>query len=750
MLLSRRQLLNGASVIAIASVGAGWFPHGVYNSGKVQVNFGLQGLFDGSFPFINYLKLGAIWQLYDNSGTPSPASLDTNGYPLSGGITNGGVRSIFPVPSTTEYSGGWVLKWTGTGTLAFTSTAITTTGSLTGTNGRVTATLNNSSVVAVTVAITATDSISPITNIVFCRADEESLYDAGQVFSPNIKRVLRNFGVIRFMDLSVINISNVVRWSHRKPVNYYSYGQADFRNSIFAGTTTDNGSGAFAINYSFPDGNTSPKQGDILTFFSSAAMSQSGGVSTSTLNVNSTGALPLWGAWGQNFGFGAAGVPFGASKYVTVVFDQDINSGSGAWCITGISTNSIFLINAWPPEIQVQLCNEVGAHPWFNIPYFACGGAPISDYTSSLAAYCKSNLISGLAPRFEPGNEVWNTAAGFVCGPYADTKATAVWGLGANNHDQFYGRMVSLVGQAVSSVYSNDRTKYQVICAVWTGQPTGTPGNNTGGQNTRLTAQEYVDVNGGDPAYKWATHIAQTTYYSPTATLTAELGYAYTYATGSPTDAAAALQSFVNTVASASFPGNTWLTGTGIPGWAAWAAGPWGSTYVLGQTAYEGGYSPDYPSSNTTVSITGISQASQAVVTLGGSVTPPVGSSLSFASVGGMTQVNGNTYTVVSVAGQLVTINVDSTGFSAYTSGGTATFVNSLTNRTALRAASKYHADIYGYELGAMNAFKTAGAKFPSQYALSGKGIAWSIYDPDIYAVPTPRWAAIQTFNAEP
>jgi len=51
---------------------------------------------------------------------------------------------------------------------------------------------------------------------------------------------------------------------------------------------------------------------------------------------------------------------------------------------------------------------------------------------------------------------------------------------------------------------------------------------------------------------------------------------------------------------------------------------------------------------------------------------------VTFAGVAGMTQLNGNTYQVVNSTGATFTINVNSTAFTAYTLGGTATItVNS-------------------------------------------------------------------------
>lgn len=48
-----------------------------------------------------------------------------------------------------------------------------------------------------------------------------------------------------------------------------------------------------------------------------------------------------------------------------------------------------------------------------------------------------------------------------------------------------------------------------------------------------------------------------------------------------------------------------------------------------------------------------------------------VGQTVIFTGVGGMTELNGNSYVILSVTFDTITINVDSTGFTTYTGGGT-------------------------------------------------------------------------------
>lgn len=69
------------------------------------------------------------------------------------------------------------------------------------------------------------------------------------------------------------------------------------------------------------------------------------------------------------------------------------------------------------------------------------------------------------------------------------------------------------------------------------------------------------------------------------------------------------------------------------------------------------------------VDITDITQASQAVVTCSENAYYIAGQTVTIANVTGMTEING-TQTVVSVSGDEVTLDVDSTGFTAYASGG--------------------------------------------------------------------------------
>lgn len=73
---------------------------------------------------------------------------------------------------------------------------------------------------------------------------------------------------------------------------------------------------------------------------------------------------------------------------------------------------------------------------------------------------------------------------------------------------------------------------------------------------------------------------------------------------------------------------------------------------------------------NKSRSVTGITQAASAVVTVGAH-TFAVGESVHFTGVVGMTQINGLRGLITAVGATDITVAINSTGFTAYTSGGT-------------------------------------------------------------------------------
>ncbi|MFM9966493.1 MAG: Calx-beta domain-containing protein [Planctomycetaceae bacterium] len=76
---------------------------------------------------------------------------------------------------------------------------------------------------------------------------------------------------------------------------------------------------------------------------------------------------------------------------------QSSTNGSGGQFANGISV-----------EHMVQLANETGSDPWFNMPHMAD-----DDFVRNFATYVRENLNPELTAYVEWSNEIWNSAPGF-------------------------------------------------------------------------------------------------------------------------------------------------------------------------------------------------------------------------------------------------------------------------------------------------------------------------------------------------
>ncbi|WP_343503049.1 calcium-binding protein [Alloyangia pacifica] len=103
---------------------------------------------------------------------------------------------------------------------------------------------------------------------------------------------------------------------------------------------------------------------------------------------------------------------------------------------------------AWgvPPEVMIDLANEVGADPWFALPHMAD-----DDYVRRFAELAKARLSPGLKAYVEYSNEVWNFI--FPQAQWATQQAEARWGRSETGWIQFYALRAAQVMDIWSEVY---------------------------------------------------------------------------------------------------------------------------------------------------------------------------------------------------------------------------------------------------------------------------------------------------------
>ena len=734
-----------------------------HNGAKIQTNG--EGLFSGaSWPFLNQMKCHGLWSNEDNSRYDA-SFFDANGYPTTfpGGHT--GVVVLIRIASQAERPGNYVIKWSGwsASTNFSTSDGTYVSGDSSGASGRrVITPTNQDFYVRITGSLA---SPSPPRAISLCHIDDEAALTAGEWTTPRFRELMQEIGIFRDLDWTTANNATTVNWADRRPVTYSTYLMDYYPSAAMVpGVTSstlgqDNYSIAFS-GFSLVDGARA-----IITFDHALIGI---GADTATLNVAGTGAKIIKNANGQTAYDLVAGYP------INCVYDQSLN----CW-LTYSPEGGSGITNGVPPEVVLAVCAECGMHPWFVIPRYVCdrgtGQLPtMTDFVTSLATYCRDNAPSWMIPHFETPNETWNST-NYNTG-YAWLKQAK---RSAENFDQWIGTVGSLIGQAVSAVYSNDRTKYRMIIGYHFDDPAP----------ERLDSTYYVSQ-GGSAAKNWATHICTANYYSNDVHNTVRmmtLAWEYQKPGVTAPEKAALLNEYNSA--------QVHTTPLGQGGYPLDVfqlrmqtlhdniAAPRGLKICY----YEGGFSPDYFSyagflisnitKGTTTTITGFTTSD--VYNLWpkpGYMPALVGMTMSFGwpgmgiDVPGMTQLNGNAYTVTAATETSITLNVNSTGFSNYTtglSGGArgAIFYGAVNNADGLYTNgqqkvaydAKLDPSMKDTELLCYDICTDLGSpnvgEYPSEYVFAATNSAWSIWDPDVYASPTPpRWQAVVEFNdaAEP
>ena len=232
-----------------------------------------------------------------------------------------------------------------------------------------------------------------------------------------------------------------------------------------------------------------------------------------TLNLNSTGAVPIWDRalrmlWNPANNLIALDPNEPSTSGLgTLLYNSAINvwtlwggQGSGG---TGIESGI-------PPEIFLQFCAEIGCHPWFTSPQFACD--PMTDWHTQLAIMCNNSAPSWMVPRFECINEPWNF--GSTSGDFCRAMAFVNWPAGGEDHANEIGKIASTIGQDIDRIYGSavrgTGTKYHLMVNPQTGQaPSFSDQLNSTSYHAQSSFQSGYN---GDQAKRYLTHVCITQY----------------------------------------------------------------------------------------------------------------------------------------------------------------------------------------------------------------------------------------------
>jgi hypothetical protein len=253
-----------------------------------------------------------------------------------------------------------------------------------------------------------------------------------------------------------------------------------------------------------------------------------GAVRNPTLILNGTTAVAIHGILGTGVGTTRDEQPVARASssqvYGTLTYDAVLN----IWVKRGgdISLGTSFFTSGWPPELFLELCNEVGAHPWFTTPEFVVDtSAGITNYATSLFAFVHTNSPSWMIPRFEiTPNEFWNNvfpATSLQTGHAVVYAGNAGWSQNSGTM-QIAGKIASVMGQALHNEYgvTLDGTKYQASVGVQTFNFSSASGPTSNAP--RLSSTDYIaqTTPAQSPytksaAFNWVTHVNCAQYFTP-------------------------------------------------------------------------------------------------------------------------------------------------------------------------------------------------------------------------------------------
>jgi hypothetical protein len=430
------------------------------------------------FPFLNIVKMcggGSTqtigWWTTKNNGPPTGEELllnfDSDGYPTNlpqAGLTSNMVTcQVFNSPTgvlapgqTYFYPpGSYTVQFSGAGTVTIGGDASASISSSGGTF-----TVANPTGAGLYISITSSISGNHLHNLSIVQTSLLSSYNSGAIFHPTFLAAEQNFKSFRFMD-----------WRNTN-------GQAPIVSNS-SGTNIPSGTTSVTLNspWNYPSGTYTIYFGGLSN---SAPQSEQ---KSATFTNNST-TVTWTGGTLNNY------LPY---------FAVDV---SASWANRVLPSKVFYtLTDGVPVEIQVALCNAVGANCWMTVPvtasdsYIESWAKLVISGTGAQSGY--SGLNSGLLFYAELSNEVWN--GGFAQSLIATTLGYQMWpsqvsGGGYGYNRNWYGmrvaqmasdlqtalgaafsRCVPVLGAQAASSYSATQSLSAPYWTTGTGAPSSYP-----------------------------------------------------------------------------------------------------------------------------------------------------------------------------------------------------------------------------------------------------------------------------------
>lgn len=565
-----------------------------HNGKLVQCNIQKEG-YAKNFITRNIILTGSSGGWTSSNTKVSPLLMNRNGYPKYS-LSAAWSRKVY-IPPASWYAGSsdynplvprtgrYILGWEGD---AISVNNITISGvpfsvyqqASSAVDGYKVLTINAGSDPApyLNVIINQHNASDPITKLYLVREDHWAGYQAGEVWNPEWIELLGNYGVIRNYKLGhgIPNASEL--FSARKGYDNinWSGGASGIDETLYYGDMSGP-DGTFVL------GTGTGTLTDKMVVYGTAHISSS--LTAPTMNFRNTGAKTI------RAGGTAGTISYGSQRFVAgKVFALTYNALLDVWLLSpDLSDN----IGGWPLEPFLDLCIAVGAHAHCTCPDGLAN--PLHDHVRSHISFAKSKLEpNGLKLIYEGPNECWNTD--YASTQYAE-KEEIVYGYSSSGGAYYervgnwYGRVMSQLGQAMSEIYGGDRTKYDCMVGVKSSD-IGTTANARPSAIAYTANRMYSSRTTGpgqDAAINWVTGIMPASYHDLSFTLAQLQVYATEWKTADATRKAAIYEELV-----AGADTEEWIAR--LRNWRGWADS---FGVPLKMMAYEGGWGPDYNQGDT-------------------------------------------------------------------------------------------------------------------------------------------------------
>ncbi len=172
----------------------------------------------------------------------------------------------------------------------------------------------------------------------------------------------------------------------------------------------------------------------------------------------------------------------------------------------GYFTMASFQWRAMPYEYMIEMCNQIGAHLWVNIPH-----AADDEYIRECAALVRSLLDPRLKCYIEYSNETWNWAYGYPQSTWLDRNAT-------DAADSIRARLAALGGTGQSHVQKRAcmaKRTFDIWRSVFAGQEqrlVRVAAGQLANVSSHVPFLDYLEANSATPGDKGYDVISATSY----------------------------------------------------------------------------------------------------------------------------------------------------------------------------------------------------------------------------------------------